>query len=101
MWPKNKKKNILLNMSKNKYKNKIQNKIRYKSNGKKNLFEFNISTDYSSSPKRNKTHIIIQRIINPISLGFFNFTLNNYQKIILLTKRIMPIIITTIYIRKK
>jgi hypothetical protein len=77
---KNKKKNILLNMSKNKYKNKIQNKIRYKSNGKKNLFEFNISTDYSSSPKRNKTHIIIQRIINPISLGFFNFTLNNYQK---------------------
>lgn len=74
----NKKKNILLNMSKN--KNKIQNKNRYKSNGKNNLFEFNISTDYSSSPKRNKAHIIIQRIINPISLGFYNFTLNNYQK---------------------
>ena len=53
---------------------------RYKSNGKNNLFEFNISTDYSSSPKRNKAHIIIQRIINPISLGFYNFTLNNYQK---------------------
>jgi len=75
---KNKKKNILLNMSKN--KNKIQNKNRYKSNGKNNLFEFNISTDYSSSPKRNKAHIIIQKIINPISLGFYNFTLNNYQK---------------------
>lgn len=75
---KNKKKNILLNMSKN--KTKIQNKNRYKSNGKNNLFEFNISTDYSSSRKRNKAHIIIQRIINPISLGFFNFTLNNYPK---------------------
>ena len=75
---KSKKKNILLNMSKN--KTKIQNKNRYKSNGKNNLFEFNISTDYSSSPKRNKAHIIIQRIINPISLGFYNFTLNNYQK---------------------
>ena len=77
---KNKKKNILLNVSKIKYKIKIQNKIRYNSNTKNNLFESNISTDYSSSPKRNKANIIIQRIINPISLGFFNFTLNNYQK---------------------
>ena len=76
---KNKKKNILLNVSKNKYKNKI-NKIKYNSNSKNNLFEFNISTDYSSSPKRNNANIIIQRIINPISLGFFNFSLNNYQK---------------------
>ena len=77
---KNKRKNILLNASKIKYKNKIQNKIRYNSNTKINLFESNISTDYSSSPKRNKANIIIQRIINPISLGFINFTLNNYQK---------------------
>ena len=79
MVKKIKKKNILLNVSKNKYKNKI-NKIKYNSNSKNNLFEFNISTDYSSSPKRNNANIIIQRIINPISLGFFNFSLNNYQK---------------------
>jgi hypothetical protein len=77
---KNKKQNILLNVSKIKYKIKIQNKIRYSSNTNNNIFESNTSTDYSSSPKRNRANIIIQRIINPISLGFFNFTLNNYQK---------------------
>lgn len=105
---KRKKKNILLNilnMEKNKYKikhihnkkiqsaksyknnyNKIINNFycykrdKYDINNKNNFLDYNISTEYTSTEKKNNSNIIIHRIINPITFGLFNFTVNNYQK---------------------